>query len=50
MGFVSPPFNSINHIHLHILSKPVTTWWPKSLAFGKFIFKDIDDVISKMEK
>ncbi|RGB32721.1 HIT-like domain-containing protein [Rhizophagus diaphanus] len=50
MGFVSPPFNSINHIHLHILSKPVKTWWPKSLAFSRFIFRDIDDVISKMEK
>ncbi|CAG8736929.1 15217_t:CDS:2, partial [Funneliformis caledonium] len=33
MGFVSPPFNSINHIHMHVLSTPITTWWPKSLGF-----------------
>ncbi|GBC06915.1 hypothetical protein RclHR1_07140002 [Rhizophagus clarus] len=25
IGFVSPPFNSINHIHLHVLSRPITT-------------------------
>ncbi|RIA98743.1 HIT-like domain-containing protein [Glomus cerebriforme] len=49
IGFVSPPFNSINHIHMHVLSKPIKTWWPRSLGFGRFIFKDIDDVINKIE-
>ncbi|CAI2176078.1 18534_t:CDS:2 [Funneliformis geosporum] len=49
MGFTSPPFNSINHIHMHVLSTPITTWWPKSLGFGKFIFRNVDDIIAKIE-
>jgi hypothetical protein len=34
---------------MHVLSKPITTWWPKSLGFGRFIFRNVDDVIAKME-
>lgn len=48
MGFVTPPFNSVLHLHLHVISLPLTTWWPRSLAFGKLIFYRVDDLITTL--
>ncbi|CAG8576107.1 2119_t:CDS:2, partial [Dentiscutata heterogama] len=48
MGFGSPPFNSVLHVHMHVLSKPVTCSWPRSMAFGNWIFRNVDEVIAKL--
>ncbi|CAG8792153.1 18402_t:CDS:2, partial [Racocetra persica] len=48
MGFGSPPFNTVLHVHMHVLSKPVTCSWPRSMAFGNWIFRDVDQVIAKL--
>ncbi|CAG8624408.1 14313_t:CDS:2 [Cetraspora pellucida] len=48
MGFGSPPFNSVFHVHMHVLSKPVTCYWPRSMKFGNWIFRNVDDVIAKL--
>ncbi|CAG8575365.1 13683_t:CDS:2, partial [Acaulospora morrowiae] len=43
IGFVSPPFNSVAHMHMHVLTKPITCWWPRSVVFGRWIFKNVDE-------
>ncbi|RHZ88602.1 hypothetical protein Glove_22g216 [Diversispora epigaea] len=49
IGFVSPPFNTVPHVHMHVLTKPITCWWPRSMAFGSWIFKNVDELIDKID-
>lgn len=32
MGYVIPPFNTVNHLHLHVQELPYTSWL-KSLMY-----------------
>ncbi|CAG8533983.1 2715_t:CDS:10 [Paraglomus brasilianum] len=49
VGFVAPLFNTVPHIHLHVLTQPVQTWWPRSMVFTKYLFKTVDSVIDDLE-
>ncbi|CAG8753392.1 33576_t:CDS:2, partial [Gigaspora margarita] len=48
MGF-SSPFNTVFHVHMHVLSKPLTCSWIRSLAYENgWFFKNVDEVIANL--
>ncbi|KAG9295073.1 hypothetical protein G9A89_017867 [Geosiphon pyriformis] len=49
MGFVKPPFNTVDHIHMHVISLPITKYWPCSMILRRFIFQNVDDIILKLK-
>ncbi|KAF0384720.1 HIT-like protein [Gigaspora margarita] len=43
------PLNVILHVHMHVLSKPITCSWPRSMAFlSSWLFKTVDEVIANL--
>ena len=49
MGFHYPPFNSINHLHLHGIILPIKNFFYKYIA-SWLCFRDIDVVLRDLKK
>ncbi|KAH7332259.1 hypothetical protein KP509_20G078700 [Ceratopteris richardii] len=49
-GFNRPPFNSVNHLHLHCLALPYRSWWRclKYLSLGPFGYVDVNIVLQNL--
>ncbi|XP_050375723.1 bifunctional adenosine 5'-phosphosulfate phosphorylase/adenylylsulfatase HINT4 [Argentina anserina] len=50
-GFHQPPFNSVNHIHLHCFALPYTPRWKriKYLSVGSFGFIEAEKLLEKIK-
>ncbi|KAH7332258.1 hypothetical protein KP509_20G078600 [Ceratopteris richardii] len=51
-GFHRPPLNSVNHLHLHCLALPYSSWWRsfKYLSLGPFGgYVDVNIVLQKLQ-
>ena len=45
-GFHRPPFNSINHLHLHVFARPRT--WRGALEYSGFWFTSMKKLLSNL--
>ncbi|XP_004305845.1 PREDICTED: histidine triad nucleotide-binding protein 3-like [Fragaria vesca subsp. vesca] len=50
-GFHQPPFNSVNHLHLHCFALPYTPRWKhiKYLSVGSFGFIEAEKFLEKVK-
>lgn len=48
IGFHRPLVNSVYHLHLHVISLPLTSPARGALLFGSVLFTDIDQSISSL--
>jgi hypothetical protein len=48
MGFVTPPWNTVGQLHLHVMSLPLTEKGLRRWVVDNR-FTDIDDVLKKLK-
>jgi galactose-1-phosphate uridylyltransferase len=48
-GFHLPPFNSIDHLHLHCFIEPLTSWKYDKVYYG-IVLNSIEDTLEKLKK
>ncbi|KAI8849546.1 HIT-like domain-containing protein [Chytridium lagenaria] len=50
MGFTKPPFNSINHAHMHVFTVPLTTNFIRGYFLQGRAFFEVDELIKALRK